>query len=148
RPVAHTPHTVPRRRRQRSDAALNHARLLETARQMLAEDPETSLVAIAAAAGVGRGTAYRHFGTREELVDAVRRQARDDAEVNQADYLRPPGELAHRAPTPLSVTDVLNKVPPFQVGEQVVAEAQRLNGVTAAAVYLVDLDGASMQRMA
>lgn len=137
-----------RRRRQRSDAALNHARLLETARQKLAEDPDASLVSIAAAAGVGRGTAYRHFGTREELVDAVRRQARDDAEVNQADYLRPPGELAHLAPTPLSVTDVLNKVPPFQVGEQVIAEAQRLAGVTSAALYLVDLDGASMQRMA
>jgi serine phosphatase RsbU (regulator of sigma subunit) len=137
-----------RKRRQRSDAALNHARLLDTAREMLAEDPEASLVSIAARAGVGRGTAYRHFGSREDLVAAVRRQARDDAEVNQADYLRPPGELAHNAPTPLSITDVLNKVPPFQVGEQVIAEAQRLRGVTSAALYLVDLDGASMQRMA
>jgi serine phosphatase RsbU (regulator of sigma subunit) len=137
-----------RRRRQRSDAALNHARLLDTARLMLAEDPDASLVAIAAEAGVGRGTAYRHFGSREELVAAVRRLARDDAEVNQADYLRPPGELAHNIPTPLSVTDVLNKVPPFQVAQQVIAEAQRLRGVTSAALYLVDLDGASMQRMA
>ncbi len=115
---------------------------------MLAEDPDASLVSIAAAAGVGRGTAYRHFGTREDLVAAVRRQARDDAEASTADYLRPAGELAHIAPTPLSVTDVLNKVPPFQVGEQVIAEAQRLGGVTSAALYLVDLDGASMQRMA
>ena len=115
---------------------------------MLAEDPEASLVAIASEAGVARGTAYRHFGSREELVSAVRRLARDDAEVNQADYLRPPGELAHNVPTPLSVTEVLNKVPPFQVGEQVIAEAQRLQGVTSAALYLVDLDGASMQRMA
>jgi hypothetical protein len=37
-------------------------------------------------------------------------------------------------------TEVLNKVPPFQIGEQVVAEAQRLEGVTSAAVYFVDLE--------
>lgn len=141
-------HDDGRVRRQRSDAALNYARLLEAARSVLDDDPDASLVAIAKAAGVGRGTAYRHFGSREELVEAVRRQARDDAEANEADYLRPPGELAHVNPTPLSVTDVLNKVPPHQVGEQVIAEAQRLPGVTSAALYLVDLDGASMQRMA
>jgi len=137
-----------RRRRRRSDAALNHARLLEAARHRLAEDPDASVASIAEAAGVGRGTAYRHFPTREQLVEAVRRQARDDAEANEADFLRPPGELAHSSPTPLSVTDVLNKVPPFQLGDQIVAEAQRIDGVTSAAVYLVDLDGAFLQRMA
>ena len=52
------------------------------------------------------------------------------------------------ARTPLSVADVLNKVPPFQLGEQIVAEAQRLPGVSSAALYVVDLDGASMQRLA
>ncbi len=137
-----------RQRRLRSDAALNHARLLEAARHRLAEDPDASVASIAEAAGVGRGTAYRHFPTREELVDAVRRQARDDAEANEADFLRPPGELAHSSPTPLSVTDVLNKVPPHQLGDQIVAEAQRVDGVTSAAVYLVDLDGAYLQRLA
>jgi serine phosphatase RsbU (regulator of sigma subunit) len=39
-------------------------------------------------------------------------------------------------------------VPPFQVGEQIVAEAQRLDGVTSAAVYLTDLEGTTMQRLA
>ena len=52
------------------------------------------------------------------------------------------------APRPLSITEVLNKVPPFQLGDQVVAEAQRLAGVTAAAIYLCDLDGTTLQRMA
>src|SRR3954451_5874592 len=137
-----------RRRRQRSDRALNRTKLVEAARDLLAQNPEAEMADIATAAGVARSTAYRHFATREEIVAAVRTQIRDDAESNDEEHLRPPGELAHLAPTPLSVTEVLNKVPPFQVGEQVVAEAQRLQGVTAAAVYLVDVEGTKMQRLA
>ena len=135
-------------RRKRSDAALNAARVLEVARHRLVVDPQASMAALATEAGVSRGTLYRHFPSRSALVEAVRTQARDDAEANEQDYLRPPGELAHTAATPLSIADVLNKVPPHQLAEQVVAEAQRIEGVTSAAVYLVDLDGASMQRMA
>ena len=103
---------------------------------------------IAAAAGLGRGTVHRHFSTRDDLMDAVRRQARDDADSDEEDYLRPPGELANVSNTPLSIADILNKVPPFQLGEQIIAEAQRLPGVSSAALYVVDLDGASMQRLA
>jgi serine phosphatase RsbU (regulator of sigma subunit) len=139
---------VGRRRRRRSDAALNRTRIVEAARHLLATDPDATMAQIAKAAGLGRGTAYRHFPTRDELVEAVRRQARDDAEANELEFVRPPGQLAHVAPTPLSVTEVLNKVPPFQLGDQIVAEAQRLPGVTAAAVYLCDLDGTTIQRMA
>lgn len=139
---------VGRRRRRRSDAALNRTRLLEAARTLLADDPDATMLQIARAAGVGRGTAYRHFPTRDDLVGAVRRQARDDAEANELEFVRPPGQLAHVAPTPLSITEVLAKVPPFGLGDQVVAEAQRLPGVTAAAVYLCDLDGTTIQRMA
>jgi serine phosphatase RsbU (regulator of sigma subunit) len=135
-------------RRQRSDAALNRAKILDTARRLLTENSDVSIREIADAAGLGRGTVHRHFATREALMDAVRRQARDDAESDEEDYLRPPGELAHVVPTPLSIADVLNKVPPFQLGEQIVAEAQRLPGISSAALYVVDLDGACMQRMA
>jgi serine phosphatase RsbU (regulator of sigma subunit) len=81
-------------------------------------------------------------------MDAVRRQARDDAESDEEDYLRPPGELANVVPTPLSIADVLNKVAPFQLGEQIIAEAQRMPGISSAALYVVDLDGACMQRLA
>lgn len=137
-----------RRRRQRSDSALNRTKLVEAARDLLADDPNAEMAEIAATAGVARSTAYRHFATREEIVAAVRAQVRDDAESNDEEHLRPPGQLAHIAPTPLSITEVLNKVPPFQVGEQIVAEAQRLNGVTSSAVYLVDLEGTTMQRLA
>jgi AcrR family transcriptional regulator len=135
-------------RRRRSDAALNHAKIIDTARRLLADNGDTSMRSIAAVAGLGRGTVHRHFQTREELMDAVRRQARDDADSDEEDYLRPPGELANVSSSPMSVADVLNKVPPFQLGEQIVAEAQRLPGVSSAALYVVDLDGASMQRLA
>jgi serine phosphatase RsbU (regulator of sigma subunit) len=135
-------------RRRRSDAALNRAKIINAARRLLADNVDASMRAIADAAGLGRGTVHRHFSTREELMDAVRRQARDDADSDEEDYMRPPGELANVSITPLSVADVLNKIPPFQLGEQIVAEAQRLPGVSSAALYVVDLDGASMQRLA
>ena len=135
-------------RRRRSDAALNRAKIIDAARTLLADNRDASIREIADAAGLGRGTVHRHFSTREELINAVRRQTRDDADSDEEDYLRPPGELAHISTTPLSVADILNKVPPFQLGEQIIAEAQRLPGVSSAALYVVDLDGASMQRLA
>jgi AcrR family transcriptional regulator len=76
-------------RRQRSDAALNRAKILDAARRLLADTGEVSMRSIAEAAGLGRGTVHRHFQTREELMDAVRRQALDDAESDEEDYLRP-----------------------------------------------------------
>ncbi|MBJ7472564.1 MAG: SpoIIE family protein phosphatase [Solirubrobacteraceae bacterium] len=135
-------------RKKRSDAALNKARLVEAARTVLAEQPQASMATIAAEAGLGRNTIHRHFPTRQDLIDAVRLQATDDSVANDQDYLRKPGELSGLAPTPLSVSDVLNKVPPFQLGTQIVAEAQRLDGVSSAAIYLVDLDGAQLRRLA
>ncbi|QUQ63988.1 TetR/AcrR family transcriptional regulator [Kutzneria sp. CA-103260] len=58
---------------QRSDAQANRARILEVARDLLAEDGDASLNSIAKAAGVGPGTLYRHFPNREALVLAVYR---------------------------------------------------------------------------
>lgn len=58
----------------RADARRNRDRLLETAvRAFSADGPEASLDAIAKRAGVGIGTLYRHFPTREALVEAVYR---------------------------------------------------------------------------
>src|ERR1700709_715355 len=94
-------------RRQRSDAALNRAKILDAARRLLADTGDASMRSIAQEAGLGRGTVHRHFQTREELMDAVRRQAQDDAEADEEDYLRPPGELANVSNNPLSVDDVL-----------------------------------------
>jgi AcrR family transcriptional regulator len=58
----------------RADAQLNHERLLDVAGRAFARDgAEASMKAIAAAAGVGVGTLYRRFPTREQLVEATYR---------------------------------------------------------------------------
>ena len=56
----------------RSDARRNRERLLEVASAAFkGADEQISLEAIAKRAGVGIGTLYRHFPTREDLVEAV-----------------------------------------------------------------------------
>ncbi|WP_460935982.1 TetR/AcrR family transcriptional regulator [Phycicoccus ginsengisoli] len=56
----------------RADAARNRARLLDSATTLFSErGVETSLDDVAKAAGVGIGTLYRHFPTRDDLVLAV-----------------------------------------------------------------------------
>lgn len=65
---------VPESRTLRADAARNRAQLLEVATRVFAgADAEPSMRAIAREAGVGIATLYRHFPTRESLVDAVYR---------------------------------------------------------------------------
>lgn len=58
----------------RADALLNRERILAVAYPAFADDPRVSLNAIAKLAGVGAGTLYRHFPTREDLILAVYQQ--------------------------------------------------------------------------
>ena len=59
-------------RPQRADARRNRDKLVATARAALAADGSAaSLDGIAREAGVGIGTLYRHFPTRDALVEAV-----------------------------------------------------------------------------
>jgi AcrR family transcriptional regulator len=61
-------------RKPRADALRNRDRLLDAARTVFsAGGPEASLEAVARTAGVGIGTLYRHFPTREALFEAVYR---------------------------------------------------------------------------
>jgi AcrR family transcriptional regulator len=61
-------------RKPRADALRNRERVLEAARAVFsAGGPDASLEAVASTAGVGIGTLYRHFPTREALFDAVYR---------------------------------------------------------------------------
>jgi AcrR family transcriptional regulator len=58
----------------RADAARNRDRLLEAAVRAFSQDgPDVTMDAIAKDAGVGIGTLYRHFPTRESLVEAAYR---------------------------------------------------------------------------
>jgi AcrR family transcriptional regulator len=57
---------------KRADARRNYARVLAAAREAFAEGGEsTALEAIARRAGVGIGTLYRHFPTRQALLEAL-----------------------------------------------------------------------------
>lgn len=57
---------------QRSHARRNHELLVATAREVFAErGVDGSLEEIARRAGVGIGTLYRHFATRDALIEAV-----------------------------------------------------------------------------
>jgi AcrR family transcriptional regulator len=61
-------------RKPRADAERNRERILEVAKEAFARDGATaSLDDIARQAGVGPGTLYRHFPTREELLQTVYR---------------------------------------------------------------------------
>jgi AcrR family transcriptional regulator len=57
----------------RADARQNRARIIEVARDALTASSDASLNSIAKKAGVGPGTLYRHFPTREALILAVYR---------------------------------------------------------------------------
>ena len=61
-------------RRPRSDAQRNRERILETAKAAFTRrGADASLDEIAKQAGVGAGTLYRHFPTRDALIEAVYR---------------------------------------------------------------------------
>jgi|SRR5215469_5423531 len=64
----------PAARKPRADAQRNRERILEVAKEAFARSgADTSLDDIAKQAGVGPGTLYRHFPTREALLEAVYR---------------------------------------------------------------------------
>ncbi len=78
-----TPHAL---RPQRADARRNHAKVLKAAREEFAGKGEgAQMPDIAQRAGVGVGTVYRHFPTKEALVEALVRdhfsRLADDAEA-------------------------------------------------------------------
>ena len=76
-------------RRPRADAERNRNRLLDVARVAFAsgQDPVT-LDQLARDAGVGIGTLYRHFPTREALVEALYRKELADLCASAADLLQ------------------------------------------------------------
>jgi AcrR family transcriptional regulator len=69
-----TKHSQVKGRKPRTDAQRNRERILEVAKGAFSQSgANTSLDDIARQAGVGAGTLYRHFPTREDLLEAVYR---------------------------------------------------------------------------
>lgn len=86
-------------RKPRADAVRNRERVLEAAKAVFsAGGAEASLEAVARRAGVGIGTIYRHFPTREALYEAVYRR-----EVEQL------GELAEQLKSEAPPVDGLRR---------------------------------------
>jgi AcrR family transcriptional regulator len=87
--------TKPPGKRLRADAQRNRDKLLAAAAaQFASAGPDSSLEAIAKAAGVGVGTLYRHFPTKDALLAAVYRQEVEQLHAAAAELLRanPPDE--------------------------------------------------------
>src|SRR6202051_2559550 len=87
-------------RKPRVDAVRNRERVLEAAKAVFsAGGPDESMEAVARRAGVGIGTLYRHFPTREALFEAVYRreveQLSELAERLRADNVAPTEALRH-----------------------------------------------------
>ena len=74
-------------RKQRADARQNRARILGVAKEAFARaGAQASLDDIAKQAGVGPGTLYRHFPSREDLLKAVYQAAADKLAAAAADF--------------------------------------------------------------
>ena len=81
-------------RKPRADAARNRERVLAAAREVFsAGGADASLETVARAAGVGIGTLYRHFPTREALFEAVYR--------NEAEQMAALAQRLEREATPI-----------------------------------------------
>jgi len=75
-------------RKPRADAVRNRERLMDVAKQAFAEiGPDVSLEEIARRAGVGIGTLYRHFPTKEALYEAIVVIRIDDVIAAADDFL-------------------------------------------------------------
>jgi AcrR family transcriptional regulator len=83
----------------RADAARNRSQLLEVAaRVFVSAGTEPSMRAIAREAGVGIATLYRHFPTRESLLDAVYRDQVARLMLGTLLAMTGSGEIAHGRP--------------------------------------------------
>jgi AcrR family transcriptional regulator len=71
-----------RRQATRRDAVRNYHRILDAAREVLGESgADASMEEIATRAGVGVGTVYRRFASKDALVDELLRLALEDVIV-------------------------------------------------------------------
>ncbi|CAM3379459.1 TetR/AcrR family transcriptional regulator [Mycobacterium intermedium] len=89
--------TPPQTRGERGDAARNRALLLDAARNLIAQRGAEAVTMddIAAAAGVGKGTLFRRFGSRAGLMMVL---LDEDERASQQAFLFGPPPLGPEAP--------------------------------------------------
>src|SRR3954449_4232418 len=101
----------------RADAVASRERILDAANALVG-DRRVSMVQIAAAAGVGRSTLYRHFPTRQALEQALEDLKGESAAASPPSAavttmpFQAPGNLGRDRPLGLEVTRVLDEIPP------------------------------------
>jgi len=101
----------------RADAARNRQKLIETAGEAFSESgTDVSLEAIAKRAGVGIGTLYRHFPTRDALVEAVYRN--EVAQVSAA-----AGELLDEHPADVALSEWMKRFAAYMSAKRGMADA-------------------------
>ena len=123
-------------RKPRADSVRNRERVLEAAKSVFAEGgPAGSLEKVARQAGVGVGTLYRHFPTRQALFEAVYRR-----EVEQL------AELAGQLGTDLPPLEALRRW--MHANVEFVATKKGMSAALAIAVHASsDLTAYSMDRL-
>lgn len=123
-------------RKPRADSVRNRERVLEAAKAVFAAaGPAGSLEAVARQAGVGVGTLYRHFPTRQALFEAVYRR-----EVEQL------VELAEQLGTDLPPLEALRRW--MHANVEFVATKKGMSVALAVAVHASsDLKAYSMDRL-
>jgi AcrR family transcriptional regulator len=123
-------------RKPRADSVRNRERVLEAAKAVFAAGgPAGSLEAVARQAGVGVGTLYRHFPTRQALFEAVYRH-----EVEQL------VELAEQLGTDLPPLEALRRW--MRANVEFVATKKGMSAALAVAVHASsDLTAYSMDRL-
>jgi AcrR family transcriptional regulator len=114
--VRHVTEIAGEQRGTRRHAQRNHEQLVAAARDVFAErGVEAPLEAIARRAGVGIGTLYRHFSTREALVEAIfERRIGDLVAVADAAAAEPDGWRAF--------VGFLERTVELQAGDRVLKE--------------------------
>src|SRR5438132_13269121 len=102
----------------RADAQRNRDRLLEVAVRALSHDGDVTLDAIAREAGVGIGTLYRHFPTREALVEAAYRN-------ELARLCDSTGELLASSPPEVALREWMGRFIDYMATKRGMADALR-----------------------
>ena len=122
-------------RRPRADAIRNRERLIAAATQVFGKGAaQASLEAVAREAGVGIGTLYRHFPTREALFEAVYRH-----EVDQL------GELAEQLACEAPPTEALRSW--LHANIRLAATKRGMVEALLLAAYRSDLKAYSFERL-